>query len=251
MAYYRSTDTKDRARALAAVLLVHAALAVLVLSGLNVTTVGEAVERLKTFDISEDPPPPPLVEPPPPPRPDQSSAPKDEAAPANIKSRPTPVVAPTPPIPLPLEQRINTAQVPGPEGLDRTAGASNRPGAGTGAGGAGSGFGGGGTGGTGSGSGAGSGDGRTPARLLNKIPDREYRRISGGRIRRGSAAITLKVNPDGSASNCRVARSSGDPQVDQTVCAAAVRYLRFRPARDTDGRPIAQDMTYTPSWRPN
>jgi protein TonB len=123
--------------------------------------------------------------------------------------------------------------------------ASTRSGAaasgnGTGAGGAGNGPGGG-----------GDFTGYTPARMLNKIPDREYRRISAGRLRQGSATITFRVNTDGRMSNCRIVRSSGDPYVDSIVCEAATRHLRFRPARDPDGRAVAQDLTYTPSWRPN
>ena len=86
--------------------------------------------------------------------------------------------------------------------------------------------------------------------MLNKIPDREYRRISGGRIPRGSATISFRVSPDGRMSDCRIVRSSGDSSVDSVVCEAATRYLRFNPARDPDGQAIAQDMTYTPSWRP-
>jgi hypothetical protein len=52
-------------------------------------------------------------------------------------------------------------------------------------------------------------------------------------------------------SGCRVVRSSGDFAVDSIVCDAATRYLRFRPARDPEGHAITQDMTYTPTWRPN
>lgn len=245
MGYYRPANRPDRIKAFAGVLLVHAGLAAVILTGLDVKIVAEQVERLTTMDIAIDEPPPPVREPPP--KPQESSASKDEAAPPNVESKPTPVVAPTPPIPLPLEQKINTAQVRGPEGLDRTAGAAAVPGSGTGAGGQGNGFGGGGLG----GSGSGSGDGFTPARMLNKIPDREYRRISGGRIRQGSATITFRVNPDGRASHCRVVRSSGDPMADAAVCSAATSHLRFRPARDPSGRAVAQDITYTPSWRPN
>jgi protein TonB len=86
--------------------------------------------------------------------------------------------------------------------------------------------------------------------MLNKIPDREYRRISGGRIRRGSATISFRVDPNGRMANCRVVRSSGDAHVDAIVCGAAMNYLRFRPALDPAGRPVAQDMSYTPTWRP-
>jgi protein TonB len=87
--------------------------------------------------------------------------------------------------------------------------------------------------------------------MLNKIPDREYQRIAGGRIPRGSATISFRVSADGRMSGCRIVRSSGDSSVDSVVCAAATRYLRFSPARDPDGHAVAQDMTYTPSWRPN
>jgi periplasmic protein TonB len=247
VATYRGTaEKKDRAKALAGVVLVHAALGALILSGLSVSTVSAAVERLKTFNITETPPPPPIVEPPPPPRPDESSAPKDEAAPANIRSRPTPVVAPTPPIPLPIEQRIRTAEVRGPEGLDRTAGAANVRGPGTGAGGQGLGFGGGGAGGTGTGA------GYTPARRISKIPDREYRRIvAASGMSRGTIGLTLKVERDGRPSDCRIARSSGNSGVDSLFCQLALQHVRFRPARDPEGRPVAQDITWYPDWYPN
>jgi hypothetical protein len=34
------------------------------------------------------------------------------------------------------------------------------------------------------------------------------------------------------------------------VCDAATRNMLFSPALDPSGRPVAQDMTYTPTWRP-
>jgi len=247
MASYRATGRQDRAKALAGVALVHLGLGAIILTGLDVDTVSRAVESLKTFDIVERPPPPPLPEPPPPPRPEESSAPRDEAAPANIKSKPTPVVAPVPRVPPPVPLPIATPEVRGPEGLDRTAGAAATPGPGTGAGGQGSGFGGGGRGGFGSG----SGDGFTPARRISKIPDSAYRQIvalSGSR--RGTIGITLKVNTDGRPSNCRVARSSGSSAVDALFCELAIRHVRFRPARDPRGRPVAQDITWYPDWSP-
>lgn len=242
MSAYRTADNPDRVKAAFAVVVVHVVLAFVILTGLNVKMVAQQVERLKTFDITEDAPPPP--EPIPPPTPDDSSAPKDEAAPANIRSKPTPVEAPTPPIPLPIEPKINSAQVRGPEGADRTAGASNRAGAGTGAGGQGSGFGGGGTG--------GNGNGFTAAQRISRIPNREYRHLVAisGRPR-GTVGITLKVNTDGSPSNCRIARTSGDRAVDSLMCELALQYVRFRAARDPQGRAVAQDITWFPDWAPN
>ena len=68
--------------------------------------------------------------------------------------------------------------------------------------------------------------------------------------RSGRIGITLKVNTNGRPSNCRVARTSGNPSVDSLFCELAVAYVRFRPARDADGRPVAQDITWYPDWSP-
>lgn len=235
MSSYRATaDRPDQAKAIAAVIAVHAALAAIILTGLNVPIVTAAVERLKTFDIRVPPPPPPT--PPPPAR--QPSQAKKEAGASARKAEATPVVAPQPRIPAPTP--IPAARVAGTGNASSQGAAA--AGNGTGAGGIGNGTG-----------GAGYGDFSrfTPARLLSRIPNSEYRRISAGRIPRGSAAIGFRVNADGRISGCRIVRSSGDPYVDANVCEAAIRYLVFSPARDPSGRPVAQDLTYTPNWRPS
>jgi protein TonB len=237
MGAYQSAENPDRAKAIAGVALVHVALGALILSGLTVSTIAQKSEALKVFDIREDAPPPPIE---PPPEQVESAAAKDAPAPPAKRATPTDIVAPRQvslPVPLPMA----AALAPG-QGSASSAGASAR-GSGSGAGGQGNGRGGGGTG--------GSGAGFTPARLLNKIPDAAYRRITANHMRRGSATIGLRVNPDGTASNCRIARSSGDPQVDAILCDLATRRLRFSPARDAQGRPVAQDIRYTPTWRPN
>jgi protein TonB len=233
---YRAADNPDRIKALAGVLVVHAGLAAMILSGLDVHLVGPTIERLKTFDITEAPPPLP---PPPPPSPTPERAREKEGAAAK-KALPTPVVAPPPRIVVPAKPPVIASRIAS-TGSAATAGAASA-GTGTGAGGSGTGLGGG---------GRGDFSRFTPARMLNKIPDREYRRISGGRIPRGSATIAFRVDPQGRINNCRIVRSSGDRAVDAVVCDAAARYLRFSPARDPDGRPVAQDMSYTPTWRPN
>ena len=232
---YQPAETPDRMKALGGVVVVHAALAAMILSGLNVRMVSETVERLKTFDIREAPPPPQ----PPPPAPTPDRAREEEGA-AGKKAEPTPVVAPTPRIAVPYNPPVAASRIAG-TGSASTSGAATA-GTGPGAGGSGTGRGGG---------GAGDFSGYTPARMLNKIPDREYRRISGGRIPRGSATISFRVNRSGRMANCRIVRSSGDPGVDAIVCDAATRHLRFRPARDPNDNAVEQDMSYTPTWRPN
>jgi protein TonB len=227
--YLGTADRPDRARAVAAVIAVHALLAAVILTGLNGRVVIHAVESLKTFDIREPPPPPP-----PPPSP-PSSRPKarlEEGA-AGKKAEPSPVVAPKPKIPV--QSPIPAAPIAG-TGNATTAGAANS-GMGTGAGSSGSGRGGGGTG------------GFTPAQKITKIPDREYRRlVSVSGMDRGTVGVAIRVTPDGRASNCRIARSSGSSEADDLMCQLTEQYIRFRPALDGSGRPVAQDVTWFPNW---
>jgi periplasmic protein TonB len=237
MASYSGTAREDRAKALAGVLLVHIVLGVVILTGLNVHDVQRVVETLKTFDIDEPPPPPPPQ--PPPPR-ERAQRAKEEEGAAGKKAEPSPVVVPKPKIEIPAKSPVAAAPVAG-TGSATTSGAANY-GTGPGAGGSGTGRGGGGTG---------DFSGYTPAQRISKIPDREYRRIraasgqSSGRI-----GITLKVNTDGRPSNCRIVRTSGNPTVDDLFCELAIDHVRFRPARDADGRPVAQDITWYPDWSP-
>lgn len=240
--YRGSADGSDRAKALAAVLLVHAGLGALILAGLDVRLVERTVERLQMINITPPKPPPP--QPPPPPSPKAERAREEEGA-AGKKAEPTPVAAPKPKIALPVQPPIVAAPVAG-TGTAPSAGAA-MAGTGTGAGGSGSGRGGGGTG-TGSG---GSGQ-FIGAQKITSIPNREYRTfvaLSGRRT--GRVGITLKVNIDGSPSDCRIARSSGHSAADALMCQLALRHVRFRPARDPYGRPVAQDITWFPDWSPN
>ena len=174
MSSYRGTaDRPDQAKAVAGVILVHVALAAIILSGLNVRIVKQAVEKLTTIDIVQPPPPPPVR---PPPRPVPKPAMKKPQGAAAKKAEPSPVVAPEPKLPVPSP--IAAAKVA------------------------------------------------------------------------GSVAITIRVNPDGTVSNCRVVRTSGSPAADSLMCQLTLEYVRFSPARDRSGRPVAQDVTWSPNWAP-
>jgi len=231
---YRGTaNAPDRAKATAAVVAVHVALAFLILTGLNVRTVTNAVEQLTTIEIREPPPPPPVERPKPAPKPQAMKKPEGAAA---KKAEPTPVVAPEPKLPVPSP--IPAAKVAG-TGTATTSGAA-LAGRGTGAGGSGTGSGGG---------GYGDYSRFTPARLVSNIPSFEYARLASTGIPSGLVGVIILVNANGSVSNCRISRSSGDPSIDGLVCALTMRYVRFDPARDPYGRPVAQDITYFPNWR--
>ena len=228
MAYVGGTASRgDRAKALIGVAAVHVALGLALLSGLSVTLAHEVADHLKTFDVREVPPPPP-VKPPPPKA--KAQAKKAAGAPAP-KAKPTQIVAPPPRLPVPSP--IPAAKIAG-TGSAPSSGAA-LAGNGTGAGGA------------GNGAGGGYG-GFTPARQITTIPNREYRRLAASGVVNGTVGITLLVNPDGSVTNCRIARSSGNGYADATMCQLATYYVRFRPALDASGRPVAQDITWFPRW---
>jgi protein TonB len=227
---YRGTaDGPDRAKAIAAVIAVHAALSFVILSGLRVDKVRQVVDVLTTFNLREVPPPPPLAPPKPSPVPQPAKHPEGVAA---KKAEPTPVVAPQPRIPSPSP--LPAAKVAGTS-ASTEAGAAG-VGNGTGAGSAGNGPGAGGTG------------AFTPARKLTKIPDSEYRRFAATGVISGSVALTVRVNPDGSLANCRVIRTSGNANADSLMCQLFIEYVRFSPALDPSGRPVAQDITWVPVW---
>ena len=250
MSSYRGTaDRPDRAKAIAAVVAVHVALAFIILSGLSVKMVSRAVEQLTTINITQPPTPPPLsrprpvplppgplppppVEPLPRPAPRPQAAKKPQGAPAK-KAEAAPVVAPQPKLPVPSSVPATKVAGTGSAPTSGNAAAGN----GTGAGGSGNGPGGG-----------GDYSGFTPARRISKIPDREYRVLAATGLRSGSVGVTIRVNPDGSVSNCRIARSSGDGAIDALMCRLTLAYIRFDPARDRSGRPVAQDITFFPKW---
>ena len=237
MAYYRGTERNERAKALAGVLLVHVVLGSVIFMGLNVNNVRRVVETLKTFDIDLPPPPPP---PQPPPPPEQAQRAKGEEGAAGKKAEPSPIVVPKPKIELPAKPPVAAAPIAG-SGSATTSGAANY-GTGPGAGGSGAGRGGGGTG---------DFSGYTAAQRISKIPDSQYRRIRAASGRSsGRIGMTLKVNTDGRPSNCRIVRTSGNPEVDALFCELAIEYVRFRPASDADGKPVAQDITWYPDWSP-
>jgi len=231
MAGYRQSNP-DRAKAAAAALVVHVALGAAFLAGLVTNVAKRPQDVMRTFDVTLPPPPPPIIE-------QELSPARGEPGEAGKKANPTPVVAPKPQIPVPTRSPVLAAPVAG-TGSAATAGAA-LAGSGTGAGGNGNGLGGGGNGGA----------GFTPAQKITKIPDREYRQLralSGSA--RGSVGLSIRVGANGVPSNCHIVRSSGNAAVDSLMCQLTLTWVRFRPARDPQGRAIAQDISWFPDWSP-
>jgi protein TonB len=244
---YRSNlNSKDKGGAIAAVVAIHAALLFALLHLNGTIDLTDPQEALQVFDLSEPPPPPP---PPPPPAARQQSKPREKeggSAPKNIKSEATPVVAPKPKIELPPVQKIPTSETPR-QGTAPTQGASDVRGPGTGAGGVGNGPGSG-SGGNGPG-GGGDGGAIAPPRLVS--PVLTGRNFSQDMLRqwpRGAQVfLRLRVDNRGFVSECIIDRGTGATAIDSEICNLAYQRLRFRPALNRAGQPVAGWFGYRQS----
>lgn len=236
------TIDRDRIVSGVVVVLIHVALGWALLNGLGFSPQRLVEAPLEAFDIAEKPPippPPPIMEKP-------ANAPEREgrASPPNLKSKATPVVAPTPEVVLPVPPLIVAAPTPA-VGDDRSSGNSNRVGPGTGSGGIGDG-----TGSGGWGNGPGGGGGGRPARLVRAG-------LGGNQCEPGepcpprTVGIRFTVGVDGHAHGCSVTASSGDRALDVYTCRKIEERLRYEPARDRSGRKIPQVINGEHEWLPH
>ena len=237
--YGSDLQTRDKGGAIIAVAAVHAGLLLALLQISGRIDLADPQNAMRVFDVNELEPPPPQP-PPPPPEQRQAQAPKEESggAPANIKSQATPVVAPKPRIKLPTPQKIAVAETPR-QGADPTQGASNVHGSGTGAGGSGTGTG---TG-TGGGSGSGTSDGgivQPPQLITPVLRARDFPPQMLDAWPRGAQLfLRMRIDQNGYVSQCVVDRGTGNRLIDLDVCRTAQARLRYRPALNADGRPVA------------
>jgi periplasmic protein TonB len=233
--------SRDRLRAGAGVALLHALLGYAFVTGLGQEVVRRSGDPLKLFDVAE--PAPPEEEPPP----ASKASPREEgaASPRSLEAKPTPLVAPPPKILIPKPPPLPTVTkaTPLPTGRDASAGSFDLPGPGTGAGGAGEGIGSG-----GQGSGTGGGGAARAQRVSGRIDNGDYPRsaLRGGL--EGSVSVRFTVDADGAVSDCRVTRSSGHAELDETTCRLIERRFRYRPARDYAGRPVPEVVSRTFDW---
>ena len=244
---YLESNPRDRVRAAAPALVVHALLALLILRGLGVTPGLVPRDALRLVDVTLPEPPAPVVRPVP--APDRNSRREGAAAPPALESRPTEIVAPPPVLPPPPV--IPAAPVAGP-GFNPSSGATPFPGPGTGAGGIGTGTG---SGQRGNGPGRGldgDGDGTggfsPPRRISGRIRDRDYPAEAGVAGIGGTVSVIYAIEPDGRATDCRITRSSGNAALDATTCRLIEQRFRFEPSRDRNGRPVRSRMVQDHYW---
>ena len=65
---------------------------------------------------------------------------------------------------------------------------------------------------------------------------------------RGTVAVQFTVQPSGRASNCAPVRSSGNAHLDALTCRLVEERVRFSPAVDANGQPVASQATGTFVW---
>src|SRR5437868_14177734 len=219
---------RERAYALAAVVLIQGAIGFVLLRGLHmdVSRPGEVVQRLVDITLPKPPPPVPVERPKP--RHHQAAAPK--AQPAKPGGSPGPKPAHAPPSVTPV---VAVKPSAAPSG----GGTGPGPALGAGAGG--------GTGGNGYGDDEGGTD---LVQIAGDITSRDYPRELreagiGGRVQ-----FTFTVEPNGRVGRCTVTRSSGVPELDALTCRLVQQRFVYRPSTDRNGRPIADEVDGEHDW---
>ena len=234
---YRPTDRTLPAIGAAAVqgLLLYA-----LFLGLSVHMAPKAEHDPSVMSFAAEPPPPPVVIIP---ERVRNNRREGEASPPNLRSKATEVVAPEPIVP-PLIPPPIVASVTAGVGADASSGAADVPGPGTGSGGIGNGNG---SGGSGDGDGGGYG-GSPPRHVRGRLKDSDYPSGLGESGVGGTVAVRYLVATDGRVTQCRVTRSSGTPELDETTCRLIRERFRFKPARDDQGRIVPSYLVENHSW---
>ncbi len=158
------------------------------------------------------------------------------------KATPKPVTAPTPKVPVKEDMPMPRASSTG----TANASGAREQGDGTGADGRGLG-----TGSGREGGGRGGVAATKPIHISGAINNaRDYPVPPGGRkARRGTEVIVrVIVQANGRASNCTIYQASPDPEADRITCQLVVERLRFKPARDANGKPVAAPFYWRQRW---
>lgn len=179
---------------------------------LAVDGVKEAIERVTTVNVEEEPPPEP-DEPPPPPEdiPQPTSPPPPVAPPPPFNVSPNPpqiTTVQTPPPPQPPSVQPSTVAPPGPPTPPKPP--SKARGVKT------------------------KGERGWFARIQEDYPARALREEVEGTV-----GVRVTVTAEGRATGCSVTSSSGNADLDTAACRSLERYGRFDPALDDAGNPIS------------
>lgn len=243
---------RDRAGPALGSLLVQVGLACLFVWGMGGDARRAIVEPLRIFNILPPPPEPERPVSRPPPRVESDTrnrrfAPGEEggSSPPNLRSQATPVVSPTPILPLPVRPPIVSAPVAG-VGADPSSGAADVRGPGTGSGGLGNGTGSG-LGGDGPG-GGGYGRDSPPRRIRGRLRYSDLPENAAELGISGRVGVIYAVLANGRVTDCRVSSSSGSATLDELTCRLIEQRYIYEPSRDWRGRPINSHVEHYEEW---
>ncbi|WP_435418236.1 energy transducer TonB [Parerythrobacter aurantius] len=225
MAYADTAGAGTRGPAVVAVAAIHAALAVVVVTGLA-GGVAKMIPGIipDAVNIPLDP-----VEPPPP---DQPAV--DEPR------KSTKIVIPEKPFDLPLSGSTvdGTEEEQDYTSTDTTAGGSEGVGDGLAE-----------TGGAGEATIQRFTPVAPKARNGNWVTDNDYRTSWISREWEGTAGFRLTIGSDGRVSDCTITRSTGHSALDDATCSLVTRRARFEPARNDRGEVTSGTFSSAVEWR--
>ncbi|MBX9732328.1 MAG: energy transducer TonB [Sphingomonas sp.] len=227
----------DRVKAAVAAVLVQLLLGYAIITGLAVPLPQALPRTLQLFTLASPPKPPA-----PQPKNIQKAAPKRAAAaaPPNLRATATDIVVPPLIVPRPEPPPVVVALKPNVE-IAPASGASSIRGPGSGNGGIGDGTG---SGGAGDGDGGGAPLRRTGGRITGRdYPEGPYRAGIGGTL-----YVHYVVGVKGRVTACRVVRSSGNAELDDTTCRLITERFRYKPRRDAEGKPIPTVIVEDHTW---
>lgn len=213
MSYARRNQmSSNRTAAIIIVALIHIALGYALVTGLAYNVVKQAAEKMKTFDVEDEPPPPP-EEPPPPPEQNTPPPPQVVAPPPIVRTNTVaPPIISTPVAPPPVITPRAPPAPPAPP-APRVSQAAKAKG-----------------------------------NLLALFSNDDYPASALRNEEQGTTAVRLTIGPDGRVSDCAITSSSGSSALDNATCNILRRRARFTPAKDQAGNPISDTHSQRIRW---
>lgn len=230
----RARITPRKLATVVVVALIHIGAVFALLRAFDIDVIPESVKSIASFTV------PLTVEPEPEPEKVEELEPEGASGAEAKKAKPREISAPPARIPKKESPPVPPVSSTGNENRSGAA----QQGGGTGGGGPGVGTG---SGGQGSGSG-GVAFARRAEKIAGEISARDYPRSSAQERDGAYVIVHFTVTADGSARDCRVARSSGNAEVDRITCQLVVERFRYRPAIDGDGNPTSEKVGWKQWW---
>ncbi len=214
MAFTDKKSMRTRGGGVAGVIIVHAGLAALLLTGL---AVGDFIapndQRIVAFPVADPPPPPD-----PTPKQQPSEADSTLVAPRPKEELADPFPFKVDPVdPLFSSDEIRLLPLPplGPVGAPKF----------------------------------GADIAATPRNnAASWVTDNDYRTPWINRGFSGLASFQLEISATGRVEDCRITRSSGHAELDQATCSLISKRARFNPAKDASGRTVTGSYSGSINW---